>query len=77
MNGEPRRVDPEFDELAVPDVPLDDIGRDVEVFWVLAVHGDPVHQLVIVAELLAVEFLLQSCHHSFNASVTNGHIRSA
>ena len=59
VNGESRRVDPEFDELAWPDMPFNDFGRDVEVLWVRCVHGDPVDQLVIVGERLVVELLFK------------------
>jgi hypothetical protein len=45
--------------LAGPDMPLDDIRCDVEVFGVLGVHDDPVHQLVVVGELLGVELILK------------------
>ena len=45
-------------------MPLDDIRWDVEVFRVIGVHGDPVHQFVVVGDLLVVELLLKSCHCS-------------
>ncbi|MEZ5949083.1 MAG: hypothetical protein R3C12_07690 [Planctomycetaceae bacterium] len=45
-------VDSEFNELTEPDVPLDNIGRDVEVAGVLGVHDNAAHQLVAVGELL-------------------------
>ncbi|MCA8994957.1 MAG: hypothetical protein KDA69_15060 [Planctomycetaceae bacterium] len=59
MNREPRRVDSEFDKLTEADVSLDDIRRDVEVLWILRVHGDPIHQLVTVGELLGVELVFK------------------
>jgi hypothetical protein len=72
VDGKPRRVDSEFHKLAGPDVPLDDIGRDVEVVGVLGVHGDPVHQLVAVGEVLVVKLLLQSVAH-FSSSWVSSH----
>lgn len=62
MERQPRRVDAEFDELAGPDIPLDDLGWNVGVFGILGVHGDPVHQLVVVDVLLGIELLLKSHH---------------
>ncbi|MEM1224051.1 MAG: hypothetical protein AAGJ40_00030 [Planctomycetota bacterium] len=59
MDREPWRVDPKFNELTKPDVPLDDFGRDLKVGWVLSVHGDSVHQLVVVGETLGVKLLFQ------------------
>lgn len=46
-------------------MPLDNIGRDMEVLWILGVHGDPVHQLVLVGEVLGVELSLKICHSVF------------
>ena len=43
-------------------MPLDDIGRNLEVFWVLGVHGNTVHQLILVGKLLGVKLLLQVVH---------------
>ncbi|MCA9135487.1 MAG: hypothetical protein KDB00_01975 [Planctomycetales bacterium] len=57
MDEKPRRIDPEFDKLTGTDVPFDDIGRNVEVLWVLSVHNDTIHQLVVVGEPLRIELL--------------------
>ena len=65
MDREPWGVYPQFDELAGPDMPLDDWWWDMEVLWVLGVHGNTVHQLVLVGELLVVELLLQVVHSIF------------
>ena len=54
-----RRVDTQFHELARSDMSLDDIGWDVEVFGILGVHGDSIHQLIAIGELLGVEQLLK------------------
>ena len=40
-------------------MPLDDLWRNLEVLWVLGVHGNAVHQLVFIGKLLVVELLLQ------------------
>ena len=40
-------------------MPLDDIRRDMKAGRVLDVHGNPVHYLVFVSELLGIELLLQ------------------
>ena len=69
MDRESWGVYPQFDELAGPDMPLDDWWWDMEVLWVLGVHGNTVHQLVLVGELLVVELLLQVVHSIF---VKNG-----
>ena len=63
VDREPWRIDSEFDELTGPDMPLDDIGRDVEVAGVLCVHGDPAHQLVAIGEVLGVELILKLFRH--------------
>jgi hypothetical protein len=65
MDRESWGVDPEFYELAGTDVPLDNVGRNVEVVWVLGVHGNTVHQLIFVGELLVAELLLQVVHLIF------------
>ena len=62
MDRESWGVDPEFYELAGTDVALDNVGRNVEVVWVLGVHGNTVHQLIFVGELLVAELLLQVVH---------------
>lgn len=62
MDRESWGVDPEFYELAGTDVALDNVGRNVEVVWVLVVHGNTVHQLIFVGELLVAELLLQVVH---------------
>ncbi len=62
MDREPWGVDSEFHKLAGPDVPLDDVWWNVEVLRVLGVHGNTVHQLVLIGELLVVELLLQVDH---------------
>ena len=36
------------------DMPFDDVRWDVEMLRVLGVHHDPVHQLVLVGEVLIV-----------------------
>ena len=63
MERKSRRIDPEFDELVDRDMPFDNIGRDMEIFRVFGVHGDPVHQLVVVGEMLGVELLLKTACH--------------
>lgn len=50
-------------------MPLDDFGWDMEVVRILGVHGNTVHQLIFVGELLVVELLLQVVHSIF---VKNG-----
>ena len=40
-------------------MPLDDLWRNLEVFRIFGVHGNAVHQLVLVGELLLVKVLLQ------------------
>ena len=44
-------------------MPLDYLGRNVEVLRVLGVHGHAVHQLVLVGEFLDVEELLKRVGH--------------
>jgi hypothetical protein len=45
--------------MAESDMPLNDFGWDVEVLWVLCVHSNAIHQLVLVGKLLVVKVLLQ------------------
>jgi len=40
-------------------------GGNMEILWILGVHGGPINQLVIVGELLGVKLLLKSCHSVF------------
>jgi len=55
VNREPGRVDPKFDEVSDADVLFENGMRNLEVFGVLGVHCDAVHQVVAVGEVLLAE----------------------
>ena len=59
MNGEPRRVYTQFNEMADADMLLEDRMRNMEVLAVLSVHCDAVDKLVVVGEFLVIEALLE------------------
>ena len=45
-------------------MPLDDIGWNLEVLWILGMFYDTVGQLVVVGKLLGVELSLQAAGHA-------------
>ena len=59
MDRKSWRIDPEFDELADVNMPLDDIWWNLEVISIFGVHIDTIHQLVSVGELLGLKVLFE------------------